>query len=244
MHHVVLDRWSRGSSCFHHRDPRAKIVALLALLVALATASRGIVLLGGALAFLLLVSLRWARIPVGAASARAALVLPFTAVFAGLSWMAGDPTRALFLGVKSYVSALAVVWLVSTTPLPMLLRGFGRLGAPRFLLEVGQFLYRYLFVISEEGQHMRNAAAARGGPVRQWINRRNRFRAAAGALAVLFARSYLRAEEIHRAMLARGFQGTLPVLEAGQFRVGDALFAVAAVVLIVTLRIASQGMVE
>ena len=33
-------------------------------------------------------------------------------------------------------------------------------GAPRFLLMVAQFLYRYLFVISEEAQHMRKAAMA------------------------------------------------------------------------------------
>ena len=38
MHHIVLDRWSRGASPLHRLDPRAKIVPLLALLAALATA--------------------------------------------------------------------------------------------------------------------------------------------------------------------------------------------------------------
>jgi cobalt/nickel transport system permease protein len=37
--------------------------------------------------------------------------------------------------------------------------------------------------------------------------------AAAGAVAVLFARSYGRAERIHQAMLARGFQGHFELLE-------------------------------
>ena len=70
--------------------------------------------------------------------------------------------------MKSYLSALAVLLLVSTTPLPVLLRGFEMLGAPRFLLMVAQFLYRYLFVISEEAQHMRKAAMARGATAGGW----------------------------------------------------------------------------
>ena len=49
MHHVVLDRWSRGSSPLHRRDPRAKIVALLVFLVALATAHRALPELAAAL---------------------------------------------------------------------------------------------------------------------------------------------------------------------------------------------------
>ena len=91
-------------------------------------------------------------------------MLPFTAVFAAVSWLAGDPARGAALVLKSYLSALAVLLLVSTTPLPVLLRGFEIAGAPRFLLMVAQFLYRYLFVISEEAQHMRKAAAWRAAP--------------------------------------------------------------------------------
>ena len=92
---------------------------------------------------------------------RAAVVLPFTLVFAIITILAGDLERAGLLLGKSYLSALAVLALVSTTPLPQLLRGLEMLGVPRFLLMVAQFLYRYLFVISEEAQHMRVAAASR-----------------------------------------------------------------------------------
>ena len=40
MQHVVLERWSRGSSFLHDRDARAKILALLIFLVAVATTHR------------------------------------------------------------------------------------------------------------------------------------------------------------------------------------------------------------
>jgi len=228
LHHVVVDQWSRGSSPVHRRDPRAKLIVLLVFLIALATATRGLALLASGLLLLLMAGLLLARVPVGRALARAALVLPFTAVFAVVCWLAGDTARGVSLALKSYLSALAVLLLISTTPLPALLRGIGMTGLPHLLLEVGQFLYRYLFVISEEAQHMTKAAAARGASVRRWMTQAQRFRASTGALAVLFARSYARAEDVHRAMLARGFHRSLPLLETRRFRVGDAIFAIVA----------------
>ena len=137
---------------------------------------------------------------------------------------------------KSYISALAVLVLVSTTPLPQLLRGLELLGAPRFLLMVAQFLYRYLFVISEEAQHMRVAARSRGGKGQSG----SRFRAAAGALAVLFSRSYARAEAIHRAMIARGFQGRFRLLTALHFGWADAVFLLAAAAAPAFIRVAAE----
>jgi cobalt/nickel transport system permease protein len=210
---------------------------VLAFLVVLATAHRNLAWLGLALLTLLCVAAKWARIPLAGALARAGVVLPFTAVFAAVSWLAGDPGRGAALVMKSYLSALAVLLLVSTTPLPVLLRGFEMTGAPRFLLMVAQFLYRYLFVISEEAQHMRKAAMARGATVGGLTGNTARFRAAAGALAVLFARSYGRAEEIHRAMLSRSFPGYFRPLSELHLHGSDALFLAYGVLTPVALRL-------
>jgi len=240
VHHVVLDQWSRGASPLHRRDPRVKIVALLVFLVVLATAHRSLPLLAAGMFVLLGGTLLWARVPLGGALARASLVLPFTLVFAAASWTAGDPGRGATLVMKSYLSALAALVVVSTTPLPVLLRGVEMLGAPRFLLMVAQFLYRYLFVISEEAQHMRKASASRGGSVRAAASRNGRFRAAAGALAVLFARSYQQAGEIHRAMLSRGFQGRFHPLASPHFHAADIVFLVLASAAPVMLRLVME----
>lgn len=236
----VVDRWARGSSPLHRRDPRAKIVALLAFLIALATANRGLPLFACGLLFLLVAALLWARVPVWGALVRAGFVLPFSAVFAVVSWLAGEPARGASLAIKSYLSALAVLLVISTTPLPVLLRGLEAMGAPHFLLDVGQFLYRYFFVISEEAECMNQAAAARGASARQWMPGGQRFRASAGALAVLFARSYARAEDIHRAMLARGFQGRFLSLGSARFHRADLLFTAAASLAPIALRIAVE----
>jgi cobalt/nickel transport system permease protein len=60
------------------------------------------------------------------------------------------------------------------------------------------------------------------------VARRERFRAAAGALAVLFARSYGRAEEVYRAMLARSFTGRFPAVATRRTGCADAVFLLAA----------------
>ena len=70
---------------------------------------------------------------------------------------------------------------------------------------------------------MRKAAACRAGRGRA-LSAGLRFRAAAGALAVLFARSHGHAEEIHRAMLGRGFRGHFRPLAARPFTGAHALF--------------------
>ena len=235
MHHVRVDQWSRGSSPLHARDPRAKIITLLVFLIAAATTPSNAAVILAIDAALLLSGILIAGLPVVGLLLRAMVVLPFSLTFGLISWLAGDRLRALGLVEKSYLSAVAVLLLAGTTSLPALLNGLERLGAPRMLVLVTQFLYRYLFVISEQAQHMRLAAASRHGDPR--FHRKGRFRAAAGALAVLFARSYYRAEGIHRAMLARAFTGRFPLLGSLRFRPADAVFALATSAFLIVVRI-------
>jgi cobalt/nickel transport system permease protein len=224
LQHSVLDRWSRQASAVHRFDPRAKLVGLAALLIAVATAKQQVPLFACELLVVLMAGFACARVPVGRALSRAAVVLPFAATFVAVMWLSGQGERGLVLALKSYISALAVLLVVATTPAPSLFGGLEALGAPRFLLDVMQFLYRYLFLLSEEALCMRRAAAARG----MGASVTDRFQAAAGALAVLFIRSYVRAEGIHRAMLARGFVGRFPAMKKSRFRSADALFLLVA----------------
>ncbi len=184
--------------------------------------------------FLLCGSVLLARLPLKAILLRAAVVLPFSATFACVSLLSGTTERAIGIPVKSFLSALGVLLVVATTPLPQILKALESLGAPRIALLVIQFLYRYLFVIFEQAQHMRLAAKCRGG---FGGGHRSKFKAAAGALAVLFGRSYERAEGIHQAMLARGFDGHLRLLSTGRIRAVDVAFLTAAVAIPLAFRI-------
>lgn len=235
MHHVLVDQWSHGASFLHRRDPRAKIVALLVFLIVLATtpADSAFALITDAA--LLLSGILIAGLPAANLLLRAMAVLPFSLTFGVISWLVGDHLRALGLVEKSYLSTVSVLLLVGTTPLPALLGGLESLGAPRLLVLVAQFLYRYLFVISEQAQHFRLAASCRQGPPRK--QQRSLFRAAAGALAVLFARSYHRAEGIHRAMMSRAFSGQFRLLSPLRFRVVDTAFTLVLGTFLILVRI-------
>jgi cobalt/nickel transport system permease protein len=218
LHHVVVERWSRRASPLHSRDARAKLGALFAFLIAVSTTPTRAQIAFAAYAALLAGAMAASRLPAAGLARRAGLILPFSATFALITWWSGDPGRALALAEKSFLSGLASLLLIATTPLTQLLAALDTLGVPRLLILVVQFLYRYLFVISEQAQHMRLAARARQGAIR---SNRLQFKAAAGALSVLFARSWERADGIYQAMLARGFSGRFSPFERPHFHTAD-----------------------
>ncbi len=225
MHHVVLDRWSRRDSIIHRLDPRANIAGAAVLLLGISVLHPLAIIPCGLFSAALLAIILVGRLPLSPVLLRAAIVLPFSAVFGLAAWIAGDPARAISIAVKSYLSCLCVLALVATTPLPALLKGLEWLRVPILLITVTQFLYRYLFVISEQAQHMVAAARCRGA---QTGARRIRFQAAAGALGVLFARSYARAEGVQRAMAARGYSGRFPSAQVSGSRAADFAYVCAA----------------
>ncbi len=174
-----------------------------------------------------------ARLPVFAMLSGASVVLPFALCFALVSVLAGDPILAIMLVVRGYLSALTALLLISTTPMPDLIAGLEWLRAPAFLLQVMQFLYRYLIVLMEEADAMRQAALSRAGSIRTI-----QFRQASAAAGVLFIRSWARARAIHHAMASRGFEGRMPAFRRMKFDPADAGFIALAAGLIIGLRAA------
>jgi cobalt/nickel transport system permease protein len=230
-----LERWSQQDSFVHRRHAAAKVMVTLALLLAIATLTEHTPVICGVYFALLIAVTVAARVPPSAVLIRAGAILPFALTFALVSAIAGEPGRAAMLIVRGYLSAFAAVLLMSTTPMPDLLAGLEWLRVPRFLLQVIQFLYRYLTVLMTEAGLMRQASLARAGRIRML-----KFRQAAGAAGVLFARSWARAQAIHRAMISRGFDGHMPVFSRPRFGMADAGFAVGAAILIAGMRVAFQ----
>lgn len=107
-----------------------------------------------------------------------------------------------------------------------------RIGCPRVLVTQLQFTYRYLMVVIEEAIGMDRARKARGFgresyPLRMWGR----------LVGQLMIRSYERASRIHRAMLARGFNGTMPSSGAVDGSGVSWLFMIGWIVVIVALRL-------
>jgi len=233
LHHVVLDRWSQASSPLHARDPRVKAVVVLGFLIAVATTNPFPFPTAAGYFGIVLVGILVARLPMAGLFLRASVVLPFSGAFAAISFLGGNPERGVEVLLKSYISALAVLLVIATTSLPRLLAGLERLGAPSIIVFIIQLVYRYLFVISEQAQHMMTAARCRGSRAQWRVN----LRASVGSLAVLFGKSYQRAETVHRAMLARGFDRRVVVLRQMTLTFADILFFFAAGSAILVIRL-------
>ena len=115
--------------------------------------------------------------------------------------------------LRGLLAMQCVLILISTGGFVGLCRGLRRLGVPRFLTDQLLFVYRYLNVLLQEALTMRRARESRGFgkkrfPLKLW----------GVMIGQLLLRTLGRSERISQAMLARGFDGTLPDLHTGRSR--------------------------
>jgi cobalt/nickel transport system permease protein len=118
-------------------------------------------------------------------------------------WVLGNTALKGSLGVA------CLVILGAANPFQRVLAALQWYRAPKVLVQLAGFMYRYLFVIAEEFQRMVRARDARGFQGR-WIWQS---RIIGQMIATLFLRSYERAERIYAAMVSRGFDGQFPESE-------------------------------
>jgi cobalt/nickel transport system permease protein len=125
--------------------------------------------------------------------------------------LAGQSGLEVFLGVlaKNGLALGAMLVLAGVTPFPRLLGALARLGAPDVLITTLHFMERYIHVLFDELNRMVLARRARN------FRRSGRldWGILSGLLGVLFVRAMERGERVHAAMLARGWDGTIGVLD-------------------------------
>lgn len=135
------------------------------------------------------------------------------------------------LTVRFLLTVSTALTLVACTGIYRLCAGLEQLGLPRaFALQV-QLLYRYLFVIAEEGLRMRRAAEMRSLK-RQALP----LRTYAALVGHLLLRSMDRAQRVYQAMVSRGFDGHIRVLRPTPVRAPDLAFMLGWTAFFVTAR--------
>ena len=230
---MAADASSSRDGLLQRLDPRVKLAGLLALLLASVLVNHLAAL--AALFAIALVFITLSRIGVGHFALRAwvfvplftlAIVLPATTswVTPGPSvihlWGSGAITTTgiasaarLVLRVLDAVSFS--VLLAMTTPWNELLAALRVLRVPRTFVFVLAVSYRYVFVLMRLVQSM--VTARRSRTVGRLAPSEDR-RFVAAAVGTLFGHSQALSEQVHMAMLARGFDGevrTLSVWRAG-----------------------------
>ena len=230
-------------------DPRAKLLALVVLLLAASLVRHVPVLIAMYVGTLVLAAV--SALPVGFFIKRVWLFIPvFTLVVvlpATLSvitpgdvvvplWSWHGETQGLtaqglmsaaLITCRVAVSISLVVLLTLTTPWVKLLAALRSLGVPRVFILVIGMAYRYIFLLLGSVTDMYEARKARTvGAVAHDKAARAFVSASAGAL---FSKSSQLSEEVHQAMVSRGYTGANRALTHARVRTFDICWAVACV---------------
>lgn len=259
MHVNAFDRYRHGHSLLHTLDARVKVLVTVAYIVSNVVLPDGAwVAFGLSLIFLLYCN--WlSGLGLGFTLRRSFVALPFalaaiTAIFSIpgqplASWHVGGltlvPTDAGLLRfasvlVRSWLSVQIAILLVAVTAFPDIIHALGHLYVPSIIVTIIAFLYRYLFVLTDEVIRLMRARQSRsagtlgakaGGSV--WW----RARIAGNMAGQLFLRSYERSDRIYDAMLSRGYRGKLETMHIAKIQTADWLVASVAFAAFVVMQV-------
>lgn len=227
-----LDTLASRVTALARVDPRAKIVTTAAFIVVVVSFDRYAVAALLPLALYPVALAAWGEVPWNWLARKLAIAAPF-AVLVGLFNPLLDRAPAMAIegfavagGWVSFASIIerfvltvaAALAIAAGTGMSTLCAALGRLGAPRLFVSQLFFMYRYAFVLGGEASRMGTARTLRGGTGSPTL-------AVYGSLAGhLLLRAFERAERIHRAMLARGFDGEVRTLRSLAWRSSDTFF--------------------
>ena len=228
-----LETLSDQATSIHRVDPRAKILTTLVFIIAVVSFDRYEI--SGLVPFVLypVVLLAVGNLPPGYLLKKILMAAPF-AFFVGILNPFLDRQILMQLGpigisggVVSFVSIMlrfvltvsAALILVATTGFNAVCMALGNMGVPRILVVQLLFLYRYIFVLTDEAGRMVRARA-----LRSFGSRGMGMRVYGYMVGQLLLRTLDRAQRIHLAMLCRGFDGEIRLIRPLKIRRGDVLF--------------------
>ncbi|MDR0488350.1 MAG: cobalt ECF transporter T component CbiQ [Propionibacteriaceae bacterium] len=210
----ALENLAAGRTVIHRLHPLVKLIYTLVFIVFVVSCSRysfaGLTIY----LFFPFVMMAIAELPYKLMLSRVLIALPFC-LFGGISNVIFDRGPAFTIGsvtvslgmvslatilVKMYLSVMAVLILVATTPFIDLTTQLRRLRVPTIFVMVFEMTFRYIAVLLEEVHSMMTAYRLRSG------NRKALEMKHMGSfLGQLVLRSFDRAERVHAAMSCRGY---------------------------------------
>ncbi len=220
---TLLDRYIAGASPLHRLDAKVKVLLTVAFILAVTSLPVGAWPFLAVFAALALAGLFLSRLLPHMVLARSMLALPFVLVavptlftrpgsalftISLLSWQVTATREGLSFVLtvlaRSWVSVLAATLLVSTTRFTDLLEALRGLRIPKVMVAILSFMYRYVFLLEDEFLRTKRAYELRANPR---INKFTQAGVLSNIVAVLFIRTYERAERVYLAMCAKGFNG-------------------------------------
>ena len=210
MKHAFIDKYSYQDSPIHRVNPAVKMALTLGFILGLLIVSGQfhnqawlLWLYGGCFGFLLLI-IFLSELPFLALIKKVAVILPFILAIVLLNLLAGsDPAQAGLLIIRSLLSILSLVLLISTTKFHEILHVLALWHVPGVIRLTLSFMYRYFFLLIDEAEKMARAFRVRYQGDSIW----EKLKLMSVITGMLFIRSYERAERVYYAMVMRGYTG-------------------------------------
>jgi len=225
---TTFNVYQASQSIIHKLDPRVKILGAVGIILSNVLLPDGAWLAFGISFIALVIMVLLAGIAVSFVLKRSLVALPFVLVAITILFtLPGEPLvsfnifswhltitdagllRFTSILVRAWISVQAAIILTATTRFPDIGHGLRHLKIPLVLIAILSFMYRYLFVLSEEATRLIQARAARSASLPDSPKPPVRWQAknAGNMVGQLFLRSYERSDRVYNAMVARGFQG-------------------------------------
>ncbi|MEW6364885.1 MAG: cobalt ECF transporter T component CbiQ [Acidobacteriota bacterium] len=228
-----MDELGRLDTPVHRLDARSKAIATVAFIVVVMSYHRYEISALLPLSLYPLVLITIGGLPPGYLFKKVIIAAPFALLVGVFNPLLDRQTQASIWGysisggwlsfgsimIRFVLTVTAALALVGCTGIHRLCAGLERLGLPRVLAVQLLLLYRYIFVIAEDGLRM-----LRSVHMRSTGTRSPGLRTYASLIGHLLLRSLGRAHRIYQAMIARGFDGEIRVLRPGRWGWSEVVF--------------------
>ena len=240
-----LEALAGRNTAVHRTDPRIKVLTAAIFVVCVVSFDKYVISAMLPFALFLVVIMGLATIPADYLLKKLIIVSPF-AIMVGIfnplldqQPMLHFGTFALSGGWLSFFSILlrfsltvsAVLILVATTGFNAVCMAMVKLGMPKIFAVQLLMLYRYIFVLIDEGLRMYQART-----LRSFQKRAMGLKTFGHLVGQLLLRTLDRAQRIHLAMLCRGFDGTIRIRQTLKITGKDILFFVGCSAVLFLLR--------
>jgi cobalt/nickel transport system permease protein len=260
MHIHLADQYRAGTTLIHRLDPRVKVGLTLLFILTASLVPFGEFWAYGVLFAAVMLGAAVSGIGVGYVLKRsfialpfalAAITLPFTIegqtlltipILNGVTISLEGTIRFASILIKSWVSVQMAILMVAVTPFPDLLWGLRALRIPQPIVSSVSFMYRYLFVLSDEVLRLLRARASRSAAVpgkRSGGSVLWRGKVAGRMAGSLMLRSFERSERIYNAMSSRGYQGQFRSFSRPGMKTADWLFLALTIIFLAAILVVS-----
>lgn len=241
----LLGALAGRDSIVHRLDPRVKVLTAAVFVLCVVSFDKYVIAAMLPFALFLSLILGLAGIPARFVLKRLALVAPF-AVLLGLFNPFFDRQILLHLGPVgvsggwvSFLSILlrfgltvgAMLTLIAVTGFNGVCMAMEKMGMPKIFAVQLLLLYRYIFVLADEGQRIHRARA-----LRSFDGRGTGITTYGHLIGGLLLRTLDRAQRIHLAMLCRGFDGTIRTSRPPRLVARDVLLFALSCLLLIAMR--------